>query len=106
MAQAKGPVQIAVPDDFPSVFQGTVAHERAKGLGEVRVTTARGADEEAELIRRIDRARIAINIRAHARFTEGVFAACRNLKLVSIWGTGTDNVDLDAAGRHGVTVTN
>jgi phosphoglycerate dehydrogenase-like enzyme len=25
---------------------------------------------------------------------------------VSIWGTGTDNVDLDAAGRHGVTVTN
>ncbi len=97
---------IAVPDDFPSVFNGTVAHERAKSLGEVRVTTARGADEEAELIRRIDRARIAINIRAHARFTEGVFAACRNLKLVSIWGTGTDNVDLDAAGRHGVTVTN
>ena len=97
---------IAVPDDFPSVFNGTVAHERAKSLGEVRVTTARGADEEVELIRRIDRARIAINIRAHARFTEGVFAACRNLKLVSIWGTGTDNVDLDAAGRHGVTVAN
>jgi len=102
----KPPVTISVPDDFPSVFDGTVAHERAKSLGEVRVTTARGADEETELIRRIDRARIAINIRAHARFTEGVFAACRNLKLVSIWGTGTDNVDLDAAGRHGVTVTN
>ncbi len=102
----KPPVTISVPDDFPSVFDGTVAHERAKSLGEVRVTTARGADEETELIRRIDRARIVINIRAHARFTEGVFAACRNLKLVSIWGTGTDNVDLDAAGRHGVTVTN
>src|SRR5687767_2381397 len=106
MAQARGPVQIVVPDDFPSVFDGTVAHERAKRLGDVRVTTARGADEEAELIRRIDRARVAINIRAHARFTEGVFLACRNLKMVSIWGTGTDNVDLDAAGRHGITVTN
>jgi D-3-phosphoglycerate dehydrogenase len=106
MAEAKTLLQIAVPDDFPSVFEGTPAHERAKGLGEVRLFTARGADDEAELIRRIDRARIAINIRAHARFTEGVFAACRNLKLVSIWGTGTDNVDLDAAGRHGVTVTN
>ena len=106
MADARGPVQISVPDDFPSVFDGTVAHERAKSLGEVRVTTARGADDEAELIRRIDRARVAINIRAHARFTEGVFAACRNLKLVSIWGTGTDNVDLEAAGRRGVTVTN
>jgi phosphoglycerate dehydrogenase-like enzyme len=106
MATGKPAVQIAVPDDFPSVFEGTVAHERAKTLGDVRVVSARGADDEAELIRRIDRARIAINIRAHARFTEGVFAACRNLEMVSIWGTGTDNIDLAAAGRHGVTVTN
>jgi D-3-phosphoglycerate dehydrogenase len=97
---------IVVPDDFPSVFDGTAAHERARKLGEVRVFPARGADEEAELIRRIDRARIAVNIRAHARFTEGVFAGCRNLEMVSIWGTGTDNVDLAAAGRHGVTVCN
>ncbi|HXG02191.1 MAG TPA: NAD(P)-dependent oxidoreductase [Candidatus Binatia bacterium] len=97
---------IVVPDDYPSVFEGTPAHERARRLGEVRVFTARGADEEAELIRRIDRARVAINIRAHARFTEAVFAACRSLEMISIWGTGTDNVDLDAAGRHGVTVCN
>ena len=100
------PVVISVPDDFPSVFEGTPAHERARALGQTQVYAARGADDEGELIRRIDRARVAINIRAHARFTEGVFAACRHLKLVSIWGTGTDNVDLDAAGRHGVTVTN
>jgi D-3-phosphoglycerate dehydrogenase len=106
MAQAKAPLVIAVPDDFPSVFEGTPAHERARQLGDVRVSTARGADDEAELIRRIDRARVVVNIRAHARFTEGVFAACRNLRMVSIWGTGTDNVDLEAAGRHGVTVTN
>ncbi len=103
---SSAPTTIAVPDDFPSVFEGTPAHERARGLGQVRLFTARGADEEAELIRRIDRARVAINIRAHARFTEGVFAACKNLAMVSIWGTGTDNVDLDAAGRHGVTVCN
>ena len=95
-----------VPDDFPSVFDGTPAHERLKKLGEARVYTARGADDEAELIRRIDRARAVVNIRAHARFTDGVFAACRNVKLVSIWGTGTDNVDLAAAGRRGVTVCN
>jgi len=97
---------VVVPDDFPSVFEGTPAHERLKKLGEARVYTARGAEDEAELIRRIDVARAIINIRAHARFTDGVFAACRNVKLVSIWGTGTDNVDLDAAGRRGVTVCN
>src|SRR2546426_2747873 len=97
---------VVVPDDFPSVFEGTPAHERLKKLGEARVYTARGAEDEAELIRRIEGARAIINIRAHARFTDGVFAACRNVKLVSIWGTGTDNVDLDAAGRRGVTVCN
>jgi D-3-phosphoglycerate dehydrogenase / 2-oxoglutarate reductase len=97
---------IAVPDDFPSVFEGSVAHERARKIGEVVVVTARGADDETELIRRIGRARVAINIRAHARFSDGVFAACRALKLVSVWGTGTDNIDLDAAGRRGVTVCN
>jgi D-3-phosphoglycerate dehydrogenase len=97
---------IVVPDDFPSVFQGSAAHERAKALGDVRVFTERGADNQDELIRRIDNARIAINIRAHARFSEAVFAARPNLKLVSVWGTGTDNVDLNAAGMRGVTVSN
>ena len=97
---------IVVPDDFPSVFEGTPAHERLKKLGETRVYTARGADDDAELIRRIDGARAVLNIRAHARFTDAVLAACRSVKLVSIWGTGTDNVDLEAAGRRGVTVCN
>ena len=97
---------IVVPDDYPSVFEGTPAHERARQLGETRVVTARGADDEGELIRRIDRARIAINIRAHARFSDAVFAACRQLQMVSIWGTGTDNIDLESAGRRGITVTN
>ena len=99
-------VTVVVPDDFPSVFEKTVAHERAKKLGEVKVFTAAGANQEDELIRRIGHATVAINIRAHAHFTEGVFAACRRLKMVSIWGTGTDNIDLGAAGRHGVTVCN
>jgi len=97
---------ISVPDDFPSVFEGTPAHEQAKKLGDVAVFTERGADQEQELIRRIGRATIAINIRAHARFTDGVFAACPALKMVSIWGTGTDNFDLNAAGMRGVTVCN
>jgi D-3-phosphoglycerate dehydrogenase len=97
---------IAVPDDFPSVFENSVAHEAARKLGETVVFPARGADEETELIRRIGRARVAINIRAHARFSDGVFAGCPALKMVSIWGTGTDNIDLDSAGRRGVTVCN
>ena len=97
---------IVVPDDFPTVFNGTSAHERCQKLGDTRVYIERGADDEAELIRRIGNARYAINVRAHARFTEGVMAGCRKLEMISIWGTGTDNIDLDAAGRHGITVCN
>jgi D-3-phosphoglycerate dehydrogenase len=97
---------IVVPDDFPSVFAGSAAEERAKKLGAVRLFTERGADDEKELIRRIDRAQVAINIRAHARFSDSVFTACPALKLVSVWGTGTDNIDLNAAGMRGVTVCN
>ncbi len=97
---------IVVPDDFPSVFAGTEAEQRAKTLGSVRVFSERGADDEKELIRRIDQAQVAINIRAHAHFSDAVFAACPALKLVSVWGTGTDNIDLHGAGMRGVTVCN
>lgn len=97
---------IVVPDDFPSVFEGTPAHERAKKLGDVAVFTERGAEQEQELIRRIGGAKVAINIRAHARFTDGVFTACPALKMVSVWGTGTDNFDLNAAGMRGITICN
>ncbi len=97
---------IVVPDDFPSVFAGSAAEARAKKVGPVRLFTERGADDEKELIRRIDKAQVAINIRAHARFSDAVFAACPALKLVSVWGTGTDNIDLNAAGMRGVTVCN
>ncbi len=97
---------IVVPDDFPSVFEGSAAHERAQKLGELRLHTERGAEDEAELARRIGKARVAVNIRAYARFTESVFRACPDLRMISIWGTGTDNIDLAAAARHNVTVCN
>jgi len=61
---------------------------------------------EANLIERVRDAEIVINVRSSSRFTENVFAACEKLKLLSLWGTGTDNVDLPAAARHAVTVTN
>ena len=97
---------IVVPDDFPSVFEGSDAHALAKKLGDVRVMSERGAEDETELARRLSGSSVAVNIRAYSRFSDAVFAQCPALRLVAIWGTGTDNVDLAAAARRGVTVCN
>jgi D-3-phosphoglycerate dehydrogenase len=61
---------------------------------------------EERLIERIGAAEVVLNIRASSKFTEQVFAACPRLRLISVWGTGTDHVDLTAAARYGVIVTN
>jgi D-3-phosphoglycerate dehydrogenase / 2-oxoglutarate reductase len=99
-------VKIVVPDDFPAALTGSAAEPRLRALGDVAVHTERGADQEAELIRRVGGAEVVINIRAHARFTDRVLAACPRLRLISIWGAGTDNVDLAACRARGVAVTN
>jgi phosphoglycerate dehydrogenase-like enzyme len=96
---------IVVPDDYPPVFTGSPAEPMLRTLGEVVVHTERGADQEAQLIRRLGDARVALNIRAHARFSERVLAACPSLELISVWGTGTDHIDLAACRARGVSVT-
>jgi hypothetical protein len=52
-----------------------VAEAPLNKLGQVRVFTVRGADQEQTLIERMGDAEVALNIRAHARFTDRVLAA-------------------------------
>lgn len=99
-------VRIVVPDDFPSLLSGTAAEQHLRTLGDVTVFTERGANEEAELVRRVRDADVVMNIRAYARFPESVLAACPRLRMISVWGTGMDHVDLAACRARNVTVTN
>ena len=59
-----------------------------------------------ELLSRLRDAEVVINIRSTTHFSDDVLSRCPKLKLISIWGTGTDNVDLDAAKRLRIAVTN
>jgi phosphoglycerate dehydrogenase-like enzyme len=94
-----------IPDDYPIVMGTSAAYQRFSAGGSVTYYDSLPGSEDA-LINRIRDFEVVINIRSSTKFTERVFAACPRMKLLSIWGTGTDNIDLTAAQRHDVTVTN
>ena len=97
--------RISVPDDFPRALGGTKAEEKLMTIGEVRLYSDKAKDPQ-ELVERLKGAEVAINIRAYSHFTREVLGCCPDLRLISIWGTGTDHVDLAAAREIGITVTN
>ena len=96
---------IVIPDDNPIVFSGHPALERLRAAGELRIYTDLPRSR-AELLRRLDGTTVAIDLRSSTLFDEAVLAALPELRLISVVGTGTDNIDLAAAGRHGVAVCN
>jgi len=96
---------IVVPDDEPPVLAGTIEEERLKQLGEVRVYDSRAFGDE-ELIVRVADADVVLNIRATSIFSRNVMRNCSHLKLISIYGVGYDNVDMQAASELGITITN
>ncbi len=97
--------RIVVPDDYPSVFTGSTAEVRLREVGEVEIHTSNPETPE-ELLTRTQGAAGVVNIRAFCKFDEGFFARSDGLRVLSIWGTGTDHVDLRAAQDAGVTVSN
>lgn len=76
---------------------------RLEALGPVHYTSGYPDDEDG-LVARIGSAEIVIA--ADVAFTAGVLAHCPRMRLLSLWSTGYNNVDLAAARRYGVTVTN
>jgi phosphoglycerate dehydrogenase-like enzyme len=96
--------RIVIPDDEPAVMTPSAAFARLAGQ-DVRTHPDRPSSS-ADLAARISDADIVINIRSTSKFTADVFDRCPQLRLISIWGTGTDNVDLAAAQARGVRVTN
>jgi phosphoglycerate dehydrogenase-like enzyme len=100
-------MDIVIPDDYPPTYASLEQEDlrRLAGFGTVVLYTTRSADR-AELFERLQGAEIVINVRAYTTFDEELLERAPHLRLISILGTGTDNVDLPAAARRRVTVTN
>ena len=101
------PHTIVVPDDHPTFYGGAEQADlrRLAPHGAVRVYSSRFADR-AELFDRIAPADVIINVRAYCVLDEEAMDHAPELRMISIMGTGTDNVDLTAATRRGILVTN
>jgi D-3-phosphoglycerate dehydrogenase len=95
---------ICIPDDAPPVLRSSAVWTELCAHPIDYHDSLPGSEER--LAERIANAEVVLNIRASSKFGERVFAACPRLRLLSLWGTGTDHVDLAAAARHGVTVCN
>ncbi len=100
-------MDIVIPDDFPTTYASLdqADLQRLRPYGNVRLHTTRAADRQ-ELFERLAEADVVINVRAYTKLDNEVFTRAPRLKLVSILGTGTDNVDLEGARARGITVTN
>jgi phosphoglycerate dehydrogenase-like enzyme len=100
-------MDIVIPDDFPPTYASLDQPDLARlaPYGTVHLHTTR-ANDRAELFSRLESADVTINVRAYTTFDAELFDHAPRLKLISILGTGTDNVDLPEAKRRGITVTN
>ncbi len=99
-------MRIVIPDDSPPVISDTPALARIRAVGETLVFTTPPASAD-DLVERLRGAHTAVNIRGYCKFPAEVLATlCGTLKHLAIWGTGTDNVDLAAARRLGIVVSN
>ncbi len=97
--------RISIPDDYPPVMGPSNAFKLLKFRAEVDYHESL-PDSADTLIERIGDAPYVINIRSSVDFSADVLERLTGVKMLSLWGTGTDHVDLDAAARLGITVTN
>jgi phosphoglycerate dehydrogenase-like enzyme len=100
-------MDIVIPDDFPPTYASLEQADlkRLAPFGSVVLHTTR-AETRQELFERLKDAEVAINVRAYTLFDDELLSHAPKLRLISILGTGTDNVDLAAARARGITVTN
>lgn len=93
-------MRIVVLDD---VGIGVEDLHRLETAGDVRVFSA-APSGDAETIERLRGADVVIS--GWTKISREVLRAAPDLRLVSLWATGLDNIDLAAARAQGVTVCN
>ena len=98
-ASGKGTAGVRILVADPIAADGI---ERLREAGEVEVATGLSVEELKARIADAD----ALVVRSETKVTAEVLAAATRLRVVGRAGVGVDNIDLEAATRHGVLVLN
>ena len=98
-------VKIVVPGDNPQQIQGSPRLEALAPYGDVTVYTDRPSSVEQQL-ERAQGATIILNSRGAIRWPGDVLRQLPDLKFITVFGIGTDSIDLVTAKERGITVSN
>lgn len=98
-------VKIVVPGDNPQQIQGSPRLEALAPYGDVTVYTDRPSSVEQQ-IERARGATIILNSRGAVRWPGEVLRQLPDLKFITVFGIGTDSIDLVTAKELGITVSN
>lgn len=97
--------QIVMPDN-PPASAAEPMEARLRALAEALEWHRDSPIDEEELVKRVKSAEAIISCRATVPLTDQVMSNCANLRIIARAGTGVDHIDLEAATKLGITVTN
>ena len=98
-------VQIVVPGDNPQQIQGSPRLALLEPYGDVTVHTDRPTSFEDQIARAKD-ATILFNSRGAVKWPGEVLRQLPKLKFITVFGIGTDSIDLVTAKELGIVVSN
>jgi D-3-phosphoglycerate dehydrogenase len=98
-------VKIVVPGDNPQQIQGSPRLAALAPYGDVTVFTDRPTSFEQQ-VERLQGATILLNSRGAVKWPGEVLRQLPALKFITVFGIGTDSIDLVTAKELGITVSN
>ena len=102
---SSGRIRVVAPGDDPPQLQDSPELDRLNPTCDVKVYRDRPASLD-EKVERVMDAEIILNSRPAVTWPAEALRRLPNLRMISIGGVGTDNVDLEAAAHMGIVVCN
>lgn len=98
-------VTIVVPGDDPAQIQGSPQISRLEPYGDVVIYPDRPSSPDEQLARAKD-ATILLNSRGAVKWPGELLRQLPKLRFITVFGIGTDSIDLATAKQQGIVVSN